>query len=264
MPQRRVGLRLSSHDVTVRNRCLCRGGRHRKVGAGGTAVIGQLIHTLIVKLIVTNTIKTKKPTESWALMMLLAEWTGRHPTHINALNYKAFSNNTRIGHSLLMDHTHGQVSHDYKASATACARQALLDSRLVRAAIESLLHRRFRVPVMLPLLRYRLLGQRLHRGSGWRACFRPLFLPVGFPSRRFVGTMRHRVQLARRRSGHCACHGACCRTALMLNGVARAAGFGQARAVAATHPLHHLVRHAMGESKRSAHQGQKQSGPFSL
>jgi hypothetical protein len=42
------------------------GGRHRKVGAGGTAVIGQLIHALIVKLIVTNTIKTKKPTESWA------------------------------------------------------------------------------------------------------------------------------------------------------------------------------------------------------
>ena len=80
LPQRRLGHRLSSHDVTGRNRCLCRWGRHRKVGAGGTAVIGQLIHTLIVKLIVTNTIKTKKPTESWAWMECLAEREGFEPS----------------------------------------------------------------------------------------------------------------------------------------------------------------------------------------
>jgi hypothetical protein len=45
----------------------------QKVGAGETAATCQPSHKLIVDLIVTTAVKTKKPTESWAWMLLLAE-----------------------------------------------------------------------------------------------------------------------------------------------------------------------------------------------
>ena len=52
----------------------------QKVGAGETAATRQPSHKLIVDLIVTTAVKTKKPTESWAWMLLLAERVGFEPT----------------------------------------------------------------------------------------------------------------------------------------------------------------------------------------